>query len=185
MIGYVKTLSNSTTKVKYQKKLEQLSKTDELSNLSNRRELLDKGALWLSNEEKSNVALLFFDIDFFKNINDTFGHVVGDEVIRYIGLLLRKRFRSNDVVTRYGGEEFIAMIHINDQNEAIKLAWRILKDVQDFSFIKSAPHFKLTISAGVAFANTNEDIETLVKKADKAMYKAKENGRNQVVVYEA
>ncbi len=186
VVGRLKIINQTTNKVKSRIELEKLSKTDELSSLNNRRELIDQGNNWLSSNHNEfyKLAVLFFDIDFFKVVNDTYGHAVGDDVIRNIGALLRKRFRSSDIVTRYGGEEFVVLIKIDSQSEALKLAQRTLSDVQEFSFIKEDPSFKLTISAGVAFADENDNLDALISKADKAMYKAKTTGRNRVVIYD-
>jgi diguanylate cyclase len=94
--------------------------------------------------------------------------------------MLRACFRTTDIVTRYGGEEFVAMIRVNQMEEAEKLAWRILANMQESSFIKSNPNYKITLSVGIAFVNEEDTIESLLEKADFAMYKAKEGGRNQV-----
>lgn len=183
--GRLKTLYETTSKVKSRLELEKLSKTDELSTLNNRRELMDQGKIWVQQNRDLNtyLAVIFFDIDFFKKVNDTFGHSVGDDVIRNIGALLRKRFRSTDIVTRYGGEEFVVMIKVTSNDEAHKLALRTLKDIEDFSFIKADPSYKLTVSAGIAFAHNDDNLETLIDSADKAMYQAKQAGRNQVCIH--
>lgn len=184
--GYIKQLSDISAKVKAKNRLEELSKTDELTSLKNRRELLEQGNLWIRQrmDDASQIVMLLFDIDFFKLVNDTFGHSIGDEVIRNIGQMLRVCFRSTDIVTRYGGEEFVAMIRVNQMEEAEKLAWRILANMQESSFVKSNPNYKITLSAGVSFVSEEDTIESLLEKADYAMYKAKEGGRNRVSLFQ-
>lgn len=156
-----------------------LSNTDHLTQLYNR--LYSDHSL---NEEivraarfGRDLAVILVDIDNFKGINDTYGHQAGDEVIVIVASLLKRRSRSIDIIGRYGGEEFIIICPETGKDGALLLAESLRKDMEKTDFGKPG---KLTFSAGVAILETNDTLPALVRKADKALYRAKANGRNQV-----
>ena len=135
---------------------------------------------------KYNLAcLLMFDIDFFKKINDTYGHDVGDEVLRILSEITRNEMRFTDVLARFGGEEFIALLPNTTLDDAVILANRLCKKIEDHQVnIQNKFFFNFTVSIGVSQLQSQEnDLTVLIKNADIALYQAKKNGRNQVAAY--
>lgn len=129
-----------------------------------------------------NLSLLFLDIDHFKNINDTYGHAVGDVVLRTVAETIQKGLRQGDTASRWGGEEMAVVLLGANEADAMHKAEDIRHSIEALSFAEQ-PDLKVTISSGVASAEANISLETLVKRADDALYKAKETGRNKVVAF--
>ena len=174
-----------TLKLAREKAIEQaaeaqrLAKTDPLTGLANRRATLD----WLESlmapslEIGEPLAVLIFDIDHFKRINDTFGHQAGDEVIRKVASIARAHIRAEDLVGRIGGEEFVCILSGIEGREARALANRLCRSIAQVTG-RDGP--AVTISIGLAMLRQDDTAETLMCRADAALYEAKENGRNQV-----
>lgn len=159
---------------KYNEQLKYLSTTDTLTNLHNRRsinQILDE-----IKNKKFSVILL--DIDHFKNINDTYGHIIGDEILIKFSKLLKSNVNINDEIGRWGGEEFLIICKNTSESEAVNIAERLrfIFERENFDINK-----KVTASFGVHEARKNDDIKDILARADIALYKAKENGRNQVI----
>ena len=156
--------------------------TDELTGLYNRRHFeralnatLDDGR-----RHDAPTSLAYFDIDAFKSINDTFGHAAGDEALRAFSELLRTQTRAGDVVCRTGGEEFIVILPRTEHAQAGHLARRIMDAVRN---ARLGPRANLTVSAGVVTsAHSEDDYESLVRRADELLMRAKRDGRDRVVV---
>jgi len=153
--------------------------TDSLTGLNNRLLLqssLDNG---ISQSHRSNtpMAILMLDIDHFKNINDQFGHDVGDMVLKETGALLAKSFRSSDSVFRIGGEEFLVIIYNTDKASAFIVAEEFRQEYEKLSLIAD---YTVTISIGVSSLQADMDWEKWMKQCDENMYRAKNKGRNQV-----
>ena len=130
------------------------------------------------------MSLLIMDIDFFKSVNDTHGHDVGDEVIREFARRLQRNTRGIDMTCRFGGEEFIVVMPDTDISLAIRVAERVRRSVADepFAVQNGARFIDITTSAGVATIERLDDTrDTLIKRADQALYSAKRHGRNRVV----
>lgn len=130
-----------------------------------------------------HLSIIMFDIDHFKNFNDTYGHTVGDDVLRTFGFILNANVRSTDTVIRWGGEEFLIICPNTDLNEAVKLADKIRSVLADKEIIvrKTKENIGvITVSGGVAQIHPNDDYLSFIDRADSAMYTAKEDGRNQV-----
>lgn len=168
--------------------IRQMSYTDAMTGLHNYRyfELRLKEEIARARREGTHISLLILDVDYFKNYNDTLGHPAGDEVLRKVGKILQSSVRDNDIVARYGGEEFAIILSGAEKNGAVKLAERIREKVEEAAFYKEEiqPNNKLTISLGVAtFPDDALNEEELVHNADKALYQAKNAGRNKVVAY--
>ena len=123
------------------------------------------------------LSLVIVDIDFFKKVNDKYGHLTGDEILAGLAKLLQKIVRKNDVVARFGGEEFFIMLPNTSINTAKKVAERLRKAVEKKRFKP-----KITISLGVSEYKKGDNLNKITKRADKALYVAKEGGRNKVVV---
>lgn len=122
-------------------------------------------------------SLLMLDIDDFKKVNDTYGHVCGDYVLTAVGKLLQEKLRKSDVAARYGGEEFIIFIARGTPDLALRIAEKVRAAVEKTQY-NCAP--SITVSVGCATYNINETLENFIKRADEAMYEAKRNGKNQV-----
>ncbi len=164
----------------------ELSNTDHLTGLFNRRflmECLDK-EVQRARRKDGQVALLLLDIDHFKRVNDTHGHLQGDVVLQKVALHIQKELRSYDIAARYGGEEFVAVLPDTSLKEAFNVADRIRLSVQGMHFAGSLSNERVTVSLGVALfpALGIDDTDGLLRTADEALYLAKERGRNRVVV---
>ncbi len=156
--------------------------TDSLTGLSTRRAFYEEASAMLA-EGRNNgvpVALVLFDLDAFKAINDTYGHGPGDEVLRTFGKAVRKVLRGSDLIGRLGGEEFAAMLPDAGVESAYVVAERTR--VAFAAACSSLGNFAPTVSAGVARADGNETLDGLLKAADEALYRAKTKGRNRVEV---
>ena len=162
-------------------KLELAANYDPLTNAWNRRWLLKNlnRQLALAHEQKSNLVLLLIDIDDFKQVNDKYGHAVGDQVLVEFVKLIKCSIRHNDSLTRWGGEEFIIMLSGVDLEKALQYAERLRKLVEEHSFpvVES-----LTVSIGVAELGEHEGIDRLLKRVDTALYLAKSTNKNKVVL---
>ena len=134
---------------------------------------------------KLNVSLIIVDIDFFKKVNDTYGHAAGDEVLRTVAGIIKQALRESDIPSRYGGEEFAVLLPFTHIEEAKIVGERLRKAVESAPIPinqdnENAMNINVTISMGLAEFNGTETGEALFERADKALYEAKENGRNQV-----
>ena len=154
--------------------------TDPLTAIPNRLHfsMVYQHAINMARRGEKPLGIIFFDIDHFKNVNDNFGHLVGDSVLKQIALLVRQRIRKSDIVARWGGEEFVLLLPDSELDEAIKVA-QLLRKVIDDEFFESVGN--VTCSFGVAALEEEEDAEHLLNRADELLYEAKSNGRNRVV----
>jgi diguanylate cyclase (GGDEF)-like protein len=167
-----------------QKRLLQDALTDTLTQLPNRRNGLDflASELIFAQASGAPLACLMLDIDHFKRINDSFGHAAGDAVLRQLADILRSTSRAEDMVFRYGGEEFAAILTNANQRIAVQIGERIRMLVEKATFEWEAQKIPVTLSVGVAIATGSEaDGLALIQAADSALYQAKEGGRNRVV----
>jgi len=157
------------------------SVSDALTGLYNRGFLIEFLEKKLLESQRYNFPLSagMIDIDFFKKINDNYGHLTGDCVLRELALLLKKNFRGSDIVTRYGGEEFLIVMPFTSADDACKKMEKFRKTVQEHKF--GSENLKITISAGVTEYNKKDDIFEFIKKADDKLYEAKKTGRNRVI----
>ncbi len=164
--------------------VERLAVTDELTGLNNRRGFFDLGRREMERAQRTHrpVTALMLDLDGFKRINDTFGHAVGDEVLRHLGDRCRRAVRDIDLVGRYGGEEFCVLLPETDLKTALEVAERIRSSIADQPFDTAAGPLAIRISIGLALAGEDggETVETLLDRADTAMYHVKQEGGNAV-----
>ncbi|OVE65829.1 GGDEF domain-containing protein [Clostridium diolis] len=135
--------------------------------------------------KEEDLSMLFIDIDFFKKINDTYGHNAGDTILKSLALILLDTCRTYDVVSRMGGEEFSVILLDCSDSEAVKIAERLREKIEENDFYISDNNFiKITISIGIAsYPNTTTQIDNLLEMADTALYQAKNTGRNKVVLF--
>jgi diguanylate cyclase (GGDEF)-like protein len=162
--------------------------TDPLTNLYNRRFLQEYLPQEIAKAKRasSSVAVLMFDLDFFKRINDVFGHEAGDAFLKSVAALLQGCIRESDIACRYGGEEFVLVLSGASLDGAIKKAEKIRNAVMDLDLIiRQKPLGRVSTSIGIAvYPEHGAEMEALLRAADEALYEAKERGRNRVVVSE-
>jgi diguanylate cyclase (GGDEF)-like protein len=174
---------------KLREHLETIVLTDPLSGCYNRRGLNQLAEREVSRaiRAKKQLAVLALDVDHFKTINDAFGHLTGDEVIREVGELLRDTAREVDVVARIGGEEFAILAPDSSEEGALILADRVMKAFREHRFRSLPPERRITVSIGLSAAPAHDDMvaKTLLARADEALYVAKRTGRDRTVVWHA
>ncbi len=186
-----KTLSENKERFDYlNKQIEELQKElvlvkeehqiDYLTKILNRRAYDDEVEKMERKYQvfNSNFAIVFYDIDHFKDINDKYGHACGDAVLRSFAKILKDLTRKEDIIARYGGEEFVALIHYQDEIEVSRYIKRVKSTIKDTDFVYNNDTIKITFSAGVSFRDKYETFTIAKKKADELLYKAKNQGRN-------
>ena len=131
---------------------------------------------------KTPLSLAIWDIDFFKKVNDTYGHKAGDKVLKTVAQLLNKRIRTTDFLARYGGEEFVMLLPGTKQEETLRLVNDLREQVENCGFHYHGDAVTITVSCGISSFNEGDVVEKVFERADQALYKAKDNGRNQCVV---
>ncbi|HEY5514205.1 MAG TPA: diguanylate cyclase, partial [Geomonas sp.] len=164
--------------------LKQLTNIDHLTNLFNRRYLAEilEAEFFRARRNKENLSLIIVDIDYFKKVNDTYGHQNGDIVLATVASLSQRELRAYDSAARYGGEEFVLVIPGTSLPGAVLVAERLRQAVLEFSFPAPMEDLTVTISLGVAtYPSAQVDsVDSLFRQADEALYRAKQNGRNRV-----
>jgi len=187
----VEQLDQARTKAtESENKFRYLAITDPLSGLPNRRHFFQLAEAEFNRAECYNKAVSFImmDIDHFKKINDTFGHVAGDMVIRSVAEQMQQAIRGSDHPCRYGGEEFVVMLPDTEISDAEAVAHRIKDEIQNMNLHFDATEIRVTASLGVScyIAKGNphhpQTVDSVLQRADKALYAAKKSGRNRVVV---
>ena len=135
-------------------------------------------------KKQSCISLLMIDLDNFKNINDTYGHMAGDEILKQLSNILKYNIRNIDIATRWGGDEFIITLPGVNKKDAFKIADRIRSDIHNHDFFYNQNFLKVTVSIGITSVGDKMDINAFIDSADKALYKAKTN-RNSVAFLDA
>jgi diguanylate cyclase (GGDEF)-like protein len=161
--------------------LQKMATTDKLTGLYNRTLLKDslEHAIHQTNRINTAHTLIIMDIDYFKKVNDELGHEIGDHVLIQLGVFLKNFLRDSDKAFRIGGEEFLVLLYNTDEANSIDLAERLRKGIENLSLI---PDRMVTVSIGVAGLGSEKDWKQWMKVCDKNLYKAKNSGRNRVVV---
>lgn len=165
------------------KRMEQLAHTDALTGMMNRRafEQIATRELELNRRHKRKLGLVMLDIDHFKNINDTYGHAIGDEVLKYVTRVCNETLRASDYCFRIGGEEFVLLLHEAGREHVGAVADRCRRSLAEKPWTDGVNTIPLTASFGVSCSpRDGETVDELLKAADKALYKAKSNGRNRI-----
>jgi diguanylate cyclase (GGDEF)-like protein len=161
--------------------LEEASNIDPLTKVFNRRALTSYLETMCSNKKTNYEShLLILDLDDFKQINDTYGHVAGDKILIFLSNILRKTIRDGDRIFRYGGEEFIIVLNRIDDSLCNKIAKRLLSLVSSNKLIYKGENLYVTMSIGATKYHQGDTPESFIDRADKALYKAKHNGKNQL-----
>ena len=172
-------------------KLKTVSTTDELTGLHNRKYLLERMEQEISRAKRygNALSLLLFDLDFFKAVNDIYGYEWGDVLLKSIADKLRQVIRKEDILTRYGDEEFVVVLPNTNEENAFLFAERFRKEVERMEFIPAGEEEKhpITISGGVStfpcIPDAEEDANTIIRYAEHALYNAKKRGKNKIVQF--
>lgn len=185
VVGAVELFTDNTSYKMVSKNLEELSTIalhDQLTELPNRR-YLESFLSSKFNEYKTleiQFGAIFIDIDHFKGVNDTYGHKTGDELLKLVAKTLAGGIRSNDMIARNGGEEFVAILQIDSLEKLEKVSEKLRTLIENSSIRDHDKNIKITVSLGCTMANEEDDMETLLDRADRLMYQSKVSGRNRV-----
>jgi diguanylate cyclase (GGDEF)-like protein len=174
-----------------QKQLNLLVNRDPLTNLYNRRYFNDisQTLFNLASRDRDGLSLLMIDMDRFKVVNDSYGHLVGDMVLKELADVLLKTTRSSDVIIRFGGEEFLILLPHTHLNGAKKIAQKIRENVKNLEIniednIDKIVKFTVSIGVTECYCGDDKEVDTIVHRADEAMYEAKNNGRDKIIIYQ-
>jgi diguanylate cyclase (GGDEF)-like protein/PAS domain S-box-containing protein len=188
IIGAVETFNKGISPEKTERRIRKLQQTallDPLTAIGNRRHLENrlKTSMLDYHEHRLPFGVLFCDIDHFKDLNDTFGHNLGDQVLRMIAQTLRANIRETDSMGRWGGEEFLVILHDVDNDSLLKIAEKLLNLVRNSNLtIPDKGTLSATISIGGTLVRENDTIVSVVDRADRLMYQSKANGRNRITL---
>ena len=166
-----------------EKKIRDISQIDPLTGIYNRRKI-GQNLTEIQNEHR-DVTIILMDLDHFKKINDSYGHDVGDDVLKQVALTLSKNVRDEDVVGRFGGEEFILVLQNKSIQQALDIAERCRKEIESTRIkINDKEFIQISASFGITVGNHYQTKQQILKQADEALYLAKKLGRNQVKQFE-
>lgn len=187
IVGAVETFSDNTRNIQMRRKNELLQKTvllDSLTKLGNRRhvELRTQAELVVFHESGDTFGVIFFDIDHFKNINDTYGHAVGDQVLKMVATTIRQGLRATDTVGRWGGEEFVILVNGVTKSILETLAEKLRMLIEQSRLDIKNQSVRVTVSVGATLVIYGDTPDTLIQRADKLMYESKGSGRNRVTI---
>ena len=187
MVAKLVLVQDVTDREKMMEKLNNYAITDPLVNIYNRRHFLELAEDLLPRIAAQNeqVSVLMIDLDHFKRINDTYGHTVGDQVLQMFGNDCRQFIRGQDILARFGGEEFVIMLPKVGLMQAYQIAERLRAEIEEKILYIAEYSIQITISIGVAciIPDANSQVTDLIERADKAVYQAKQNGRNRVTIF--
>ena len=178
----LKFLSGADAEAKYHEEIYRMTIIDGLTQIHNKRSLfetLEKELLRARRYERP-LSLLMFDIDFFKRINDQYGHLAGDYVLRELARIVQDRIRRDEMFARYGGEEFVVLLPETPLNGATALAENLRARVANHGFVFQGEKIPVTISIGTALLQEDRTAADLIQRADEKLYEAKRGGRNRV-----
>lgn len=164
---------------------DELANKDELTGINNRRSFFKQGENVFKHAIRFEhpTSVIMMDIDYFKRINDNYGHSAGDKALQIIAQLLKETVRETDIVARIGGEEFAFILPEKNLDEAVNLIERIRLEIEKTIIVERSNPFQVTSSFGICSCSViNETLETILKKADDALYIAKNEGRNQIKI---
>jgi diguanylate cyclase (GGDEF)-like protein/PAS domain S-box-containing protein len=188
IIGAVETFSKGVSPENTERRIRKLQQTallDPLTSIGNRRHMESrlKVNMMEYHESKFPFGLLFCDIDHFKVINDTFGHTLGDKLLRMVAQTLRSNIRETDTMGRWGGEEFLVILQDIDAESLFKIGEKLIHLVRRSHLSLSDGHIvSVTISVGGTLVNRTDTIDSVVDRADRLMYQSKANGRNRITL---
>jgi diguanylate cyclase (GGDEF)-like protein len=168
----------------HKQRLEKLVTLDELTGLFNRRHtmILLEQQIKLASRHNKGLCLAMLDLDWFKQINDSYGHLVGDKVLKEFAHIFRKGLRESDVIGRIGGEEFLIILTHSNSESAYEVIVNLCNKLRNIGSTIGEPKILLTVSVGLVECKSTDSAENLISLADRALYRAKNNGRNQIVL---
>ncbi|WP_457748381.1 diguanylate cyclase [Sulfurimonas sp.] len=177
---FIATSRDISRRIALEEKLKHLATVDALTGIYNRYKIntIIEDEIKRVKRYEETFSLLMFDIDYFKKVNDTYGHDVGDYVLQDLSRIVLNTIRNTDSFGRWGGEEFMLVAPYTKKEDALFLAEKIRKNIESYTFKTVG---KVTVSIGVTLVHKEDSINTLIKRVDNALYEAKANGRNQVV----
>ena len=184
-VGQIITLHDITEKTKLLKMTEKLSLTDTLTNALNRRALILQGdqEIQRANRYQRELSIILLDVDNFKKINDTHGHLGGDKILKEIVQKIQKIIRHNDFIFRYGGDEFVILLIETDLDQAYQTAERIRNELAEIAQIQTqANQTPISISLGITQLLPQDTLESFIQRADQALYQSKSAGKNQTTI---
>ncbi|HSO27723.1 MAG TPA: sensor domain-containing diguanylate cyclase, partial [Anaerolineales bacterium] len=188
-IGRLIVIQDITTRKLLEQRLRELATSDDLTGLYTRRHFFERGQAELLRARRYQrpLALFMLDVDRFKRVNDTAGHLVGDQVLQEIAALCRQSLRETDLLARYGGEEFVVLLPETDEESAQKSAERLRQLIDERPVKTAAWPVSVTVSVGVAAYSGFEELtfDDLLQRADRALYLSKARGRNRVTIWQA
>lgn len=179
----LKFLSGADAEAKYHEEIYRMTIVDGLTQIHNKRALFEalEKELMRARRYERDLSLLMFDIDFFKRINDQYGHLAGDHVLRELARIVQERIRREEVFARYGGEEFVILLPETPLPGAAALAESLRARVANHSFVFQGERIPVTVSIGTALLGENDKVASdLIQRADEKLYEAKRGGRNRV-----
>lgn len=178
----LKYLSGADAEAKYHEEIYRMTIVDGLTQIHNKRYLFEslEREIIRARRHDRPLSLLMFDIDFFKRINDHYGHLAGDYVLRELAEVVQSRIRRDEVFARYGGEEFVIVLPETPMDGASALAENVREKVADHPFVFQGEKIPVTISIGCALVHENDTATELIQRADEKLYEAKRGGRNRV-----
>ncbi len=187
IVGAVETFSDNSKQLDMLKEIEHLKQDvfrDPLLKIGNRRfaEVAFETYTYIQTGEIAPLGVIFFDIDSFKDINDRYGHSVGDDVLLMVSRSVMNALRQSDSFIRWGGDEFLIFLPDIDQEELISISERMNMFIERSFIVKEDKRISVTASTGATFANANESLETLIQRCDALMYISKRDGRNKITV---
>ena len=177
---YILNLTDVTDYEKEKTSLEQKASFDELTKIYNRTKFIEifNDILKSNDSETKQLSLILFDIDHFKKINDNFGHNISDKVLAEISSTVKSLIRNSDILCRWGGEEFLILLNSSSIEDSFKISEKIRTFIESKEFI---PNHQVTISLGITKFEKNDNLDSFINRADKALYQAKNSGRNQTI----
>lgn len=183
LLGYYNTLIKEKL-FKMNNQLEKETRYDTLTKTYNRKSILDYYHDFKSTckREKTSFCVVMIDLDNFKNVNDTYGHIQGDIVLHEVAKLIQDSCKDIDKIGRYGGEEFLLLLKAQTQEEAFIVIERVRQNIENKTW-ENHQDLNVTISCGLYFVNANNIDDDLIKNADLALYQAKEEGRNKIICF--
>jgi diguanylate cyclase (GGDEF)-like protein len=167
------------------KRLTEISTIDYLTNIPNRRYFFESGSkyFYLAKREESDLSIICIDIDHFKKINDTYGHNIGDEILKLIASTINTYVRKSDILARIGGEEFTILVNNMNEEKAFVFAEKIRTHIEKLTYENNDIKIKVTISLGISQMKKDDNkLDSIILRADKALYTAKELNRNNTVI---
>lgn len=178
------TIDDITELEEQKEQIKEMANLDYLTKLFNRRYFLEMAEKFYKNAKRDliNMAVVIIDIDYFKKVNDIYGHEGGDFILASFADILKNNLRSSDIICRYGGEEFCILLVLKDKEDTFSIVEKIRKIVENKRFIYENKDISITVSAGIN-SILGESLNEMIKKSDKMLYEAKNTGRNKTLIF--